>query len=164
MKSLKRFAAIVLSVMISCSTAASQGQSVDSQDKSERKFTSLHKSLLVPGWGQASEKRYLEGAVFFASELAILYEIFRLSHKSNKQYALYKAATSAEDALMYRDLTIKSDKRRNQMMIVAVGVWAVNLIHVSAVVKRKEEKKAKLDVKLHVNKNQALSICIHYHY
>ena len=50
------------------------------------------------------------------------------------------------------------------MMIVAVGVWAVNLIHVSAVVKRKEEKKAKLDVKLHVNKNQALSICIHYHY
>jgi hypothetical protein len=95
------------------------------------KISSLEKSIVFPGWGQISEKRYLEGLIFAGSELFCLAEVFKNLREGNKYYELYKKAESTEDAIKFRDLTIKFDKRRNRFIAGAVAVWALNLIDMS---------------------------------
>lgn len=164
MKSLKGLVFLVLLSLALSPAAYPQDPAPEEKGSEKKGLTSLHKSLLVPGWGQASEGRYVEGAVFFASELVTLYEIFRLSRRGSKDYARYKAATTTEDALKYRELTIKNDKKRNQWMLAAAGVWALNLLHVSLVVRHKEKKSGALDVKLNAKNRQEISFSLSYSY
>jgi hypothetical protein len=98
-------------------------------------FGSLQKSLLFPGWGQIAEKRYIEGAIFLGATIFCLAEIFSYNHKGNANYDLYKAADNMEDTLKYRKLTEEYDTSRNQYILAAFGVWAVNLIDVYVIVK-----------------------------
>ena len=80
----------------------------DGQDNSkDRSFDALQKSLLIPGWGQFAEKKYLKGAVFLSAEIYCLYKIFENNHRGNENYLLYKEAGNVDDVLKYRELTEK---------------------------------------------------------
>jgi hypothetical protein len=111
-------------------------------------FGSLEKSLLLPGWGQLAEKRYFEAAVFLSAEIFCLAKVFSLNHKGNTYYGLYKESVNAADAVKYRELTEKYDVKRNQYLLAALGVWAVNLIDIYVIVKGKQSKRESLRFRL----------------
>ena len=125
----------------------------------EIKFTSLQKSLLIPGWGQIAEKRYIEGVLFLSAEIFCIYKIFSYNHKGNDYYNLYKKTENVSDATEYRGLTEKYDTRRNRFILVAAGVWIVNLIDIYFIGKKKgkKERNLRLNFKLNENKDPALT-------
>jgi len=153
---------VVLTLIILVSGLPSMLQSeIIQKDKSERtKFSSLQKSLLIPGWGQFQEKRYFEGSFFLSMEICYLYEVFKNDRRGNSYYRLYKAAGNTEDAVKYRDLTERYDKKRNITMLVAAGVWAINLIDTYVIVKKKGREAKELDIKANVSYKKGL--CINY--
>jgi hypothetical protein len=128
----------------------------------EKKFTSLQKSLLIPGWGQIAEKRYIEGALFLSAEIFCIYKIFSYNHKGNNNYSLYKKADNVPDAIKYRDLAEKYDKRRNSFILAAAGVWIINLIDIYIIVKRKDKKERNLRLKFKLNENKDLALTFTY--
>ncbi|MBM3295600.1 MAG: hypothetical protein FJY82_13925 [Candidatus Aminicenantes bacterium] len=101
----------------------------------EKRFGPLEKSLLVPGWGQLSEKRYFEGFAFFGAEVACLIGFFRNDRLGNERYALYKAAASVEDAVRRRREVEMFDRRRNGFLLAAAAVWAANLVDIVLILK-----------------------------
>ena len=112
------------------------------------KFTSLHKSLLVPGWGQLAEKRYVEGIFFLSAELFALYKVFVNNRKGNQYYDQYKEADNGDDAVKFRELTEEYDTKRNQYFLVAAGIWAVNLIDIYFIVKYKKKRENGLGLRV----------------
>ena len=118
----------------------------------ETRFTSLHKSLLIPGWGQFAEKRWLEAALFLSAEVFALYKVFDANHKGNQYYDKYKEADNVDDAVKYRELTEKYDTSRNQYILAAIGVWALNLIDIYFIVKNKKKNNLRLTLKSDVEK------------
>ncbi len=101
-------------------------------------MSSLEKSLVLPGWGQISEKRYLEGIIFASAELFCIGGIIKNQREGNKYYKLYKNADNTQDAIKFRELTIKFDKRRNRFIAGAIAVWGLNLIDMSLKTKKKK--------------------------
>ncbi len=130
----------------------------------ERTFTSLHKSLLFPGWGQFAEKRYFEGVVFLSAEIFALYKVFSYNHKGNDAYARYRAADNVADAVQYREWTADYDTKRNQYLLVAAGVWVVNLIDIYFIMKSKDNKRKNLRLKLESGKNKSLALTVSYQF
>jgi len=126
----------------------------------DRSFDALQKSLLIPGWGQFSEKRYLEGAFFLSAEIFCLYKIFENNHKGNENYLLYKAAGDVDDVVKYRDLTEKYDRRRNVFILGAIGIWAVNLIDIYVIVKNKKNKDKNFKIQLESGENKILGFTL----
>lgn len=114
------------------------------EDQKKTSFGSLQKSLLIPGWGQIAEKRYIEGAIFLGAEVFCLAKIFSYIHKGSTQYDLYKSADNMEDAARYRKSTEKNDGARNQYILAAFGVWAVNLVDIYVIVKGRQDKQKSL--------------------
>jgi hypothetical protein len=123
-------------------------------------FDALQKSLLIPGWGQFAEKRYLEGAVFLSAEIFCLIKIFENNHRGNENYSLYKTAGNVEDVLKYRDLTEKYDRNRNAFILGAVGIWAVNLIDIYVIVKNKKNKDKNFKIQLESGENKTLGFTL----
>lgn len=131
--------------------------SEDGQDTSKgRSFDALQKSLLIPGWGQFAEKKYLEGAVFLSAEIFCLYKIFENNHRGKKNYQLYEAAGNVDDVVKYRELTEKYDRRRNAFILGAIGIWAVNLIDIYVIVKNKKNKDKNFKIQLESGENKIL--------
>jgi hypothetical protein len=130
----------------------------------EKKFTSLHKSLLFPGWGQLSEKRYIEGVLFLSAEIFALYKVFTYNHKGNTAYAQYKEAASVADAVYHRQMTEDYDKKRNQYLLVASGVWVINLVDIFFIMKNKEKKGKNLRLKLESGNNKSLALTLSYRF
>ena len=97
----------------------------------------LEKSLLVPGWGQLSEKRYLEGILFLAATSAALTGMLLNNHLGNENYALYQKAETLDEAVRTRRLAESFDTRRNQFFLAAAAVWAVNLLDIALIVNKK---------------------------
>jgi hypothetical protein len=128
----------------------------------EKRFSSLQKSLLIPGWGQIAEKRYIEGALFLSVEIFCFYKIFSYNHKGNDSYELYKKADNVSDAVKYRDLAEKYDKRRNSFILAAAGAWIINLIDIYIIVKRKDKKERNLRLKFKLNENKDLALTFTY--
>lgn len=124
----------------------------------EKRFGPLEKSLLIPGWGQISEKRYVEGATFLAAEAFCLYEIFANNHLGNENYASYKKAATMDDAVRFRQFTEKFDARRNQFLLAAAAVWAVNLVDIYLVVKNKGKKEKAFTLRIERGKHQQISL------
>ncbi len=93
-------------------------------------FNPLAKSLLIPGWGQFSEKHYLEGVLLISSEIYCLARALHFDARGNDAYNQYKAATSSADAISFRQLTEKNDGLRNRFLLAAAAVWAVNLLDI----------------------------------
>lgn len=140
-------AAIGLILGLSLAAALSAGPSGFGQDPKEspaapaaepRPFGPLAKSLLVPGWGQFAEGRIVEGIAFLGSTVFCLIETFRNNRQGNENYALYKAAAGRDDAVRYRALTERYDRRRNQMLLAGGAVWALNLLDIALIGKTKD--------------------------
>jgi hypothetical protein len=143
---------LIFSTLLFSSLPAWAQEAEPKDTPKETKFTSLHKSLLIPGWGQFAEKRYIEAALFLSAEIFALYKVFDANHKGNQYYDKYKEADNVDDALKYRELTEKYDTRRNQYILVAIGVWALNLIDIYFIVKNKKKTNLRLTLKSDVKK------------
>jgi hypothetical protein len=128
----------------------------------DKKFGSLQKSLLIPGWGQISEKKYLEGVLFLTGEIFSFYKILSYNHKGNYYYDKYKKADNVSDAIKYRDLTETYDTKRNKFLLAAASVWVINLIDTYIIVKNKERKGKIVSLKLEHNENKSLSFTISF--
>ena len=137
--------AFLLILFMALSSAPGQEEKSASPEK---RLNSLQKSLLLPGWGQLAEKRYAEGVLFLAAEAFSLYEILSYNHKGNWHYDRYKRADSREEAVRYRGLTEKYDRRRNAFILAAAGIWAANLVDIYVIVKKKENTKKALRLSL----------------
>lgn len=148
---------ILLFISLPCFTQDKKGKEGISP---ESKFTSLQKSLLVPGWGQIAEKKYLEGILVLSAEVFCLYKVISYNHKGNDYYNLYKNADNARDALEYRALTEKYDTKRNTFILAAAGVWIINLIDIYFIIKKKDKKERNLKIKLEHNENKDLAFTI----
>ena len=141
------------------------GQEVAPEESpQEKKLTSLHKSLLFPGWGQMAEKRYVEGVLFLSAEIFALYKVFSYNHKGNRAYSQYKDATSVDDAVHFRQNTENYDKKRNQYLLVAAGVWVINLIDIYFIMKNKDKKASNLRLKLESGTNKSLALTVSYRF
>lgn len=130
----------------------------------EKKFTSLHKSLLVPGWGQLAERRYIEGIVFFSAEIFALYKIFSYNQKGNSSYTQYNNADNVVDAVYHRQKTEEYDRKRNQYLLVAASVWAINLIDIYLIMRNKDSKRKNLRLKFEGGKNKGLVFTVCYYF
>lgn len=112
----------------------------EEKDKEEKpKLSSLEKSILIPGWGQIAEKRYWEGIAFLTLEAVAITGIIVNARKGADYYHDYREATSVPDAIKYRELTEKYDIRRNQFIIAAGVVWALNLLDMYLIYKKKSK-------------------------
>jgi len=159
------FVTILVLLSLAFSFHPCAGQEVAPEESSaEKKFTSLHKSLMLPGWGQLAEKRYVEGIAFLSAEIFALYKVFSYNHKGNKAYARYKEAASVADAVVQRQMTEDYDKKRNQYLLVAAGVWVVNLIDIYFIMKNKDPKEKNLRLKLESGKNKSLLLTVSYRF
>ncbi len=134
------------------------------EEPSSGKFNSLQKSVLVPGWGQFAERKYLDGLVFLAAETFLVIDIMSNNRRGNTNYSLYRQADNTEDAIKYRGLTEKYDKKRNVGMLIAAGVWAVNLLDISMIVRHKSKKGERLDLRMdkHDKGQFTLSLSLSY--
>jgi hypothetical protein len=130
----------------------------------DRGLGSLERSLIVPGWGQLAEKRYVEGIVFLSAEIFCLAKIITDDRRANENYGLYKQASSMEDAVCYRQLTERYDTRRNQFMLAAAVVWAVNLVDIYLIVSNKAKKERSLELKVERGENKAISLAVAYRF
>jgi hypothetical protein len=139
----------------------------EAQQKKEYKpLNSLQKSLLIPGWGQAAEKHYAEGFLFFAGEVFCLYGFFDQNHKGNDSYALYRAAGSREDAVRYRRQTEAFDTGRNRFLLAAAAVWALNLADIHWIVSGQGHDRSgrSISLRLDCGENQSLAVALSYRY
>jgi hypothetical protein len=130
----------------------------------DRPLGSLEKSLIIPGWGQLAEKRYIEGVAFLSAEIFCLVKIISNNHQGNENYALYQRSTATEDAVHYRQLTEKYDTRRNQFILAAAAVWAVNLIDIYLIVNAKGKKERSLELKVERGENKTISLALAYRF
>jgi len=154
---------ILLNVsLLSSITCFSQEVEVEKRTLNSNKISSLQKSLLIPGWGQIAEKRYIEGVLFLSVEIFCFYKIFSYNHKGNDYYNLYKKADNVSDATEYRDLAEKYDTRRNRFILAAAGVWIINLIDIYIIVKKKDKKERNLRLNFKLNENKDLAFTISY--
>ncbi len=122
----------------------------------EKKFNSLQKSLLIPGWGQIAERKYPEGFLFLTAEIFCLYKVFSYNNKGNKYYDLYKKADDVSNTIQYRELTEKYDTRRNKFILAVAGIWVINLIDMYLIIRNKEKKQKKLKLEIKQNENKEL--------
>jgi len=90
----------------------------------------LKKSLIFPGWGQLSEKQYVKGALFAASEIFCIVQFVLKNNKANDAYRRYRQAGNVADAIAFRQLTEKYDKQRNWVTAGGAFVWILNLVDI----------------------------------
>lgn len=129
-----------------------------------RPLDSLAKSLLVPGWGQLSENRLVEGLVFLTAEAFCVYQFLHWNRKGSAAYESYKQAAGVEDAVRFRRLTETYDTRRNRFLLAGVLVWAANLVDMSIIVHKKREGDEKLTLRVGsaLSETVALTVSVHF--
>lgn len=131
----------VQAVLLTIALCLALAPSLPAQEKTEPKagLGPLEKSLLLPGWGQLSEKRYVKGSLFLVAEIALLTGFAANNSLGNENYGLYKNAETMDDAVRYRRLTEKYDTRRNRFLLAAAAVWGLNLLDISLIMKKNKE-------------------------
>ncbi len=134
------------------SGAAQGGRAVDQA----KGLGPLEKSLLLPGWGQISEKRWLEGVFFMAAEAFCIVGALRQNKLGNSVYLAYRAAANQPDAVRLRQETEKRDSRRNQYLLAGAAVWALNLLDIHLIVRGKEGAAKVLSLRLGHDPTQAI--------
>jgi hypothetical protein len=139
-----------------------QNKEPGAETPKKQRLGSLQKSLLLPGWGQMSEKRYFEGALFLGADALCLYQILTFNHKANSYYDQYKNATNTEDAIRYRALTEKLDKKRNQYLLAVATVWTINLIDIYLVVKNRRRNPKDIKLQIAACEEKGFSITVRY--
>ncbi|OGD28975.1 MAG: hypothetical protein A2Y56_05005 [Candidatus Aminicenantes bacterium RBG_13_63_10] len=161
---LKRLVVFLTVVMVASpfSAAAADDPATDSSSG----LSSLQKSLLIPGWGQAAEKRCLEAVLFFSAAVLCWAGFIDQNRKGDRAYDLYKAAANTPDAVRFRRETETFDKRRNLCLLGAALVWAANLLDMQAIVAGREQEKngRSLSLRLDCGEGQTLSLALAYRY
>jgi hypothetical protein len=136
MHPIKTGVAVFLAAFLSVPAVRAQDPAAAKEASPEsRPFGPLEKSLLVPGWGQFSVGRPVEGVLFLGSTVLCLIGTLAENHLGNENYALYKAAANPADATRFRALTERYDRRRNQFLLAGAAVWALNLLDIALLVK-----------------------------
>lgn len=141
---------------------SSFGQEAKGEASSRPRLTSLHKSLLIPGWGQISEKRYIEGLLFLTAEAFCFYNVFTYDRKGNYYYQKYKEAIIPSDVATYRELTEKFDVKRNKYLAAAVAIWAFNLVDIYIIIKKKERKRSNLAFHFDISAEKEFSASVNF--
>jgi len=159
-KSIITFLILLHILLFTSLTCFSQNEEPKKGTLHPKKISSLQKSLLIPGWGQITEKKYLEGILVLSAEVFCLYKVISYNHKSNDYYSLYKNADNVSNAIEYRELTEKYDTKRNRFILAAAGIWIVNLIDIYFIIKKKDKKERNLKIKLEHNENKDLAFTI----
>jgi len=144
--------------------APGQDQEKAAAGTSTSGFGPLEKSLIIPGWGQLSEKRYGEGIAFLSAEIFCLTLAIVNNHRGNENYSLYQRAASSEEALRYRQLTEKYDTRRNEFLLAGAAVWALNLLDIYLIVNGKEKKEKAFTFRIERGANRTLSLAVAYRF
>jgi hypothetical protein len=91
------------------------------------------------------------------SEIACISSAIVYTVKGSHSYAHYREADNTPDAIYYRELTEKYDKRRNISLALGAIVWAVNLLDMSLTKEKSynaaenNKDKQKKDYKLHLD-------------
>ncbi|MDD8026835.1 MAG: hypothetical protein PHI34_09990 [Acidobacteriota bacterium] len=119
-------------------------------------FGPLEKSLLVPGWGQIAEGRFVEGVLSLGLEAFCIIRAVQENGLGNEAYVSYKAAATLEDTVRYRAETEKRDTRRNQFLLAGAAVWALNLLDIYFIVRGREKPAKSLSLRIGWNEKQAL--------
>ena len=133
---IKTAVAVFLAALLSVPGLRAQDAAAAKEASPEsRPFGPLEKSLLVPGWGQFSVGRPVEGVLFLGTTVLCLIGALGDNHRGNDSYALYKAAANPADAVRFRALTERYDRRRNQFLLGGAAVWALNLLDIALLVK-----------------------------
>ena len=129
-----------------------------------RALDSLAKSLLVPGWGQLSENRLVEGLIFLTAEAACVYQFLHWNRKGNAAYESYKLAADVEDAVRFRRRTETFDARRNRFLLAGALVWAANLVDMSIIIRNKKSGEEKLSIHMGtaLSERPALTVSVHF--
>ena len=152
-------AAVIGAALVFSFAAASAQPSKTTEDSQDKVISpSLKKSLVLPGWGQLAEKRYADGALCLAAEAFCLYEVLFFNHKGSIYYRKYQEAGTTPDAVRFRELTEKYDKKRNAYILAAAGVWVLNLVDIYIIVKNKKTSKIKLNIQSGQDQKMALSV------
>ena len=120
----------------------------------------LELSLIFPGLGQFTEKKYFTGIVFLAGELFCITNFIINNIKGNDAYGNYKIAGNSVDAGIWREKVGKYDKTRNIFLLAGAGVWIINMIDIFIHIKKKYRKKISLSLKN--EKNNKISFGIAY--
>jgi hypothetical protein len=132
----KTAVAVFLAAILSVPAVRAQDAAAAKEAAPEsRPFGPLEKSLLIPGWGQFSVGRPVEGVLFLGSTVLCLISALSDNHRGNANYSLYKAAANSTDAVRFRALTERYDRRRNQFLLAGAAVWALNLLDIALLVK-----------------------------
>lgn len=160
---------MILSALICFFLAASEitagrGQTEQNSGAEQENLSSLKKSLIIPGWGQLAEKRYLEGFAFAAADVYCLYQVIRNNHRGNQYYRLYQNAASVADAQKYRELTEKYDTRRNQFILASVGVWIINLVDIYVIIRSKTNNKNRLRIGFESTQNHYMAVRLDFRF
>lgn len=137
-----------------------------SPDDAPARPSTLQKSLLIPGWGQAAEKRYLEAVLFFSAEVVCWAGFFDQNARGNRAYDLYRAADTTADAVRHRGETERFDKRRNLFLLGAALVWTANLIDAWLIVSgrgnAKDGGRRSLSLRLECGEGHKIALALSY--
>ena len=129
-----------------------------------RPLDSLSKSLLVPGWGQLSENRLVEGLIFLTAEAVCVYQFLHWNRKGNEAYDSYKLAADVEDAVRYRRRTETCDARRNRFLLAGALVWAANLVDMSIIIRSKRSGYEKLSIRMGPAPSETPAVAVSVHF
>jgi hypothetical protein len=160
MKNIKLMAAFLAIALLlgAAPEFAQEGGRAENPKAPERGFGPLEKSLLIPGWGQLAEGRYLKGALFLAAEAFCLAAALRQNHLGNEAYLRYKAAATLEDTVRNRAETETRDARRNQLLLAGAAVWTLNLLDITLIVRGKADSAKILSLRMGHDETLALVV------
>jgi hypothetical protein len=166
MRAAARSLASALALLAALAPSLAAGRDATANDAAAEPagFSSLQKSLIIPGWGQLAEKRYFEGIAFLSAEVLCLAGFLSYNHSANAYYDRYQSADNREDAVRFRALAEKYDTRRNRVLLAAAAVWVVNLVDIYAIVKKNEKKQGALRLALGGGPNSELAVTLSYSY
>ncbi len=154
-------AAVLLAALLALGRVPSPAQEASQageRPESRKAFGPLEKSLLLPGWGQMSEGRWLEGVLFLGLEAACLLGAIHENRLGNEAYRLYQAAGTADEAVLYREDTESRDARRNRLLLAGAAVWALNLLDIHLIIKGKEGPSRQLSLRIGSHGASALAV------
>jgi hypothetical protein len=87
-------------------------QTIDTTFNKASPTIRMFKSLLIPGWGQLSNKKYIKAGIIIAGELALLNEIIYLTKKASDAEKAYKTEIDAnKKVLLFNDFLDAEDDR-----------------------------------------------------
>ncbi|NOY88486.1 MAG: hypothetical protein GXO93_03725 [FCB group bacterium] len=128
----------------------------------------LLKSMLIPGWGQLGNRKYVKAGVFMAFDAWFVTSAFHYKKQANDYWDKYTNATEIAERNSYYNVYLDRKDSRNKYTWYSVIVTFVSMFdayvdaHLSGYPKLEKEKKISWDVK-QLNKNGAFaSVSFHF--